>query len=62
VNHHSGSSGCRVVWLLVLASCDHGSGWTWSMLSFMYLARRCMKMGAGTLCGVGKVLSLPRYV
>jgi len=42
VNHQSGSSGWRLVWLLVLAVVAHGSGCTWSMLSFMYLARCCM--------------------
>ncbi len=42
VNHHSGFSGCLCVWLLVLAMVAHGGGWTWSMLSFMYWARRWM--------------------
>jgi len=42
VNHQSGSSGWRLVWLPVLATVAHGWGWTWSMLSFMYLARCCM--------------------
>jgi len=42
VNHQSGSSGWRLVWLLVLAVVAHGAGWIWSMLSFMYLARCCM--------------------
>ncbi len=42
VNHQSGSSGWRLVWLLVFAVIVHGGGCTWSMLSFMYLARCCM--------------------
>ena len=42
MNHQSGSSGWRLVWLLVLAVIVHGGGCTWSMLSFMYLARCCM--------------------
>jgi len=61
VNHHSGFSGCRWVWLLVFAIDAHGGGWTWSRLSFMCLARRWMNIDAGTLCGVGKFGSLPRY-
>ena len=41
VNHQSGFSGWRLVWLLVLAVIVHGGGVTWSILSFMYLARCC---------------------
>jgi len=55
VNHQSESSGWRCVWVLVLTSGAHGGGCTWSMLSFMYLARRGMNCDAGTSCGVGKV-------
>ncbi len=55
VNHQSGSSGCLCVCELVFAMGAHGGGWTWSMLSFMYLANCSMKIVGGMLCGVGKV-------
>ncbi len=61
VYHHSGLSGCLCVWLLVLTSGAHWGGWTWSMLSFMYLARRSTKIDAGTLWGVGKFCRVLRF-
>jgi len=59
VNHQSGSCGCLCVCVLVLIIGAHGGGWTWSMLSFMYLARRGMNCDAGTSCGVGKFVLFP---
>jgi len=61
VNHQSGSSGCLCVWLLVFVIVAHVGGWTWSMLSFMCLARCLMNVDGGMLCGVGKFGSFPRY-
>jgi len=55
VYHQFGSSGWLCVWVLVLTSDAHGGGCTWSMLSFMYLARRGMNSDGGTSCGVGNL-------
>ena len=61
VNHQSGSSGWRCVCELVFAMGAHGGGCTWSMLSFMYLAKCSMNIVDGMLWGVGKFCRVLRF-